>query len=123
MKPNEKPRREICLKIFVFSLFQRNLDPNRERRNALELVDETADAFSRIRCPLCRWQPRASNRWYCADAGFPEFYSGGCGTAWNTFATRGVCPGCRHRWRWTVCLACHKYSPHEDWYTVEKKDD
>jgi hypothetical protein len=122
MKTGEKLRREIYLRIFLFSLFQKKIIPASERQKPVESEDETADSFSRIRCPLCRWQPRASNRWYCADAGFPEFYAGGCGTAWNTFATRGVCPGCRHRWRWTTCLRCYKNSLHEDWY-AEKKED
>jgi hypothetical protein len=38
---------------------------------------------------------------------------------WNTFETRGRCPGCRKQWRVTVCLACGVGSPHEDWYHDE----
>lgn len=80
-------------------------------------TDEAATTdFSRIRCPLCRWQPRKSSRWYCSDAGFPEFFFGGCGTQWNTFDTGGRCPGCGHQWIWTSCLRCGQNSKHVDWY-------
>jgi hypothetical protein len=72
--------------------------------------------FERIRCPHCGWQPAASSVWSCegSDGGQPGF--GGCGTVWNTFTTRGRCPGCSHRWRWTVCLRCGGWALHEDWY-------
>ena len=46
----------------------------------------------------------------------PEPPFDGCGTSWNTFLTRGRCPGCRHQWQWTSCLRCHGWSLHEDWY-------
>jgi hypothetical protein len=59
----------------------------------------------RIRCPLCKWVPRKHDRWSCA-----------CGHVWNTFDTRGVCPGCSHAWRDTQCLGCHRWSKHDDWY-------
>lgn len=62
----------------------------------------------RIRCPLCKWQPRAQDRWSCK-----------CKHSWNTFDTGGVCPGCLYQWKITQCLACHQYSPHSDWYTTE----
>ena len=39
-----------------------------------------------------------------------------CLTSWNTFATHGRCPGCRHQWIWTSCLRCEEWSLHEDWY-------
>jgi hypothetical protein len=39
-----------------------------------------------------------------------------CGTEWNTFWTRGVCPGCAYQWRNTQCLWCDEFSPHETWY-------
>lgn len=81
--------------------------------------DETTDEFEKIRCPLCKWQPNASSRWYCSDCDYPEFFYGACYTAWNTFETRGRCPGCDHQWRWTSCLACGVFSPHEDWYLKE----
>ncbi|KAF0248454.1 MAG: hypothetical protein FD167_2143 [bacterium] len=77
--------------------------------------------FSRIRCPLCQWQPNSSSRWWCSDCKEPEYFFGGCGTAWNTFTTRGLCPGCNHQWRWTTCLSCIGWSLHEDWYLKETR--
>src|SRR5262245_20048283 len=74
------------------------------------------DAFSRIRCPLCHWRPSASSMWSCHGQGTPEPPFDGCGTSWNTFDTRGRCPGCSHQWRWTTCLRCQQWSLHEDWY-------
>ncbi len=59
----------------------------------------------RIRCPRCRWEPRPRDRWYCD-----------CGMAWNTFDTHGLCPRCQRQWTQTACLACHRWSAHEDWY-------
>ncbi len=85
----------------------------------IEQAIEKQDAgvgFALIRCPLCRWKPRASDRWCCDDCDDPEFFYGGCGTEWNTFATRGRCPGCTHQWRWTSCLRCEGWSPHDSWY-------
>lgn len=81
--------------------------------------DEEETGFERIRCPHCNWSPNASSRWWCADCDAPEFFYGGCYTSWNTFETRGKCPGCAHQWRWTSCLKCAGWSRHEDWY--EKK--
>ncbi len=60
----------------------------------------------RIRCPLCAWRPRATDRWQCQ-----------CGCQWNTFDTSGQCPDCGFRWPVTQCLACHEFSPHESWYS------
>jgi len=78
---------------------------------------EEDERFSRIRCPLCEWQPSAASVWSCESYGTPEPYFGGCGTVWNTFATRGKCPGCYHQWQWTSCPHCAEWSLHEDWYT------
>ena len=39
-----------------------------------------------------------------------------CGTEWQTFWTRGVCPGCGHRWEDTQCPACGRFARHEAWY-------
>src|SRR5213592_635101 len=72
--------------------------------------------FAGIRCPLCRWRPVRASRWMCVSVGEPENFFDGCGTRWNTFETRGLCPGCSHQWIWTACLSCHRASPHEDWY-------
>ncbi len=66
-----------------------------------------------IRCPTCRWEPSKESRWYCS--GEPDT----CGHCWNTFETRGVCPGCRKQWHTTVCLSCGAVSPHDDWYVKE----
>lgn len=78
-----------------------------------------APDFNRIRCPLCQWQPKPSHRWFCAPCDYPEFFNDGCGACWNTFATRGRCPGCGHQWRWTACLNCEGWSLHADWYAKE----
>ncbi len=59
----------------------------------------------RIRCPLCGWQPRAHDRWFCK-----------CGHQWNTFDTGGICPACLYQWKDTQCLACGRFSPHSEWY-------
>jgi hypothetical protein len=39
-----------------------------------------------------------------------------CKHTWNTFDTGGVCPKCLYQWKITVCLACHRWSAHSDWY-------
>jgi hypothetical protein len=74
------------------------------------------EAFEHIRCPLCGWQPTPSSTWCCEAAGTPEPLFEGCGTTWNTFSTRGRCPGCAHQWRWTSCLRCEGWSLHDAWY-------
>lgn len=63
-----------------------------------------------IRCPLCSWRPRPSDRWACR-----------CGMGWNTFLTRGRCPRCEYQWRDTACLACHRWSRHLDWYEARAR--
>jgi hypothetical protein len=78
------------------------------------------DFFIDIRCPLCKWRPSASSRWCCERRGTPEAAFAACGTIWNTFATRGLCPGCGHQWLWTTCLRCQKASLHEAWYEGER---
>jgi hypothetical protein len=70
----------------------------------------------RIRCPLCFWQPTAQSRWRCACINTPEPFFDACGAVWNTFTTRGRCPGCQHQWKWTNCVRCGGASLHEDWY-------
>jgi hypothetical protein len=69
------------------------------------------DRERKIRCPKCRWQPGRDDRWMC-----------GCGHQWNTFDTRGICPGCDAKWRDTQCLRCQEWSPHEDWYGDDRAD-
>jgi hypothetical protein len=60
-----------------------------------------------IYCPVCEWRPTSEDRWECMPS---------CGTIWNTFWTRGVCPGCAYKWSKTQCFACGELSPHEAWY-------
>lgn len=75
--------------------------------------------FAKIRCPKCGWQPNRESRWVCAPCGAPEWYEHGCFHSWNTFETRGRCPGCGHQWQWTACHACGQWSRHEEWYIQE----
>ena len=84
-----------------------------------DLEDAVADTGRGIRCPLCQWRPPATAAWVCSSVEHPEYFDTGCGTVWNTFLTRGLCPGCGHQWTWTGCLACHKWSRHADWYAGE----
>lgn len=77
---------------------------------------DSKDKFSKIRCPACKWRPTAASRWVCFDEFCEEHPMGGCFTDWNTFDTRGVCPGCQHHWKNTTCLWCGVHSPHEEWY-------
>jgi hypothetical protein len=60
---------------------------------------------TRIRCPLCAWEPGRHDVWMCL-----------CGHVWNTFATGGVCPACSRKWEETQCLRCKEWSPHDAWY-------
>ena len=62
----------------------------------------------KIYCPKCAWEPQPSSRWWCG--------LGGCLCAWNTFDTGGVCPDCGKVWEETACPACHRWSPHREWY-------
>jgi len=77
---------------------------------------EDEEGLSGIRCPRCAWRPSASSLWYCDWVDTPEPFFEGCGTAWNTFLTRGRCPGCAHQWQWTSCHRCEEWSLHDDWY-------
>lgn len=61
-----------------------------------------------IYCPLCAWRPVGEDQWVCTR--------NDCLTSWNTFWTRGVCPGCSYQWRNTQCFSCEEFSPHESWY-------
>ncbi len=94
----------------------RQTDDSRDIVATNSVIDRFSAVPTGIRCPLCHWRPSSHDLWFCADVGAPEYYLGGCGTAWNTFETRGRCPGCSHQWRWTVCHACERWSPHPDWY-------
>ena len=72
-------------------------------------ADEKGPGRNRIRCPRCAWEPGRGDRWMCT-----------CLHVWNTFDTRGVCPGCGRRWLETQCLRCKAWSRHEDWYEEER---
>ncbi|OFW06528.1 MAG: hypothetical protein A3H96_12710 [Acidobacteria bacterium RIFCSPLOWO2_02_FULL_67_36] len=84
-------------------MFRRVL-ARRATPKSVEKIDETT---RRIRCPKCGWEPGRGDRWVCAP---------GCGHSWNTFETRGACPGCDKHWTSTACLRCHEWSPHIEWY-------
>lgn len=60
----------------------------------------------RISCPRCGDVPLADAEWQCEL----------CLCCWNTFDTRGRCPGCAFRFPATACLACGAMSRHSDWY-------
>jgi hypothetical protein len=68
---------------------------------------EIGKNFLRIRCPKCQWQPGKGHTWICSP---------GCGHAWNTFDTHGLCPGCQKQWLETECPRCNIMSLHDDWY-------
>ena len=119
MPLKKKPYRQFYRWAAVFALFQKDLTLEKIADKLARLEEETPD-FSRIRCPLCHWQPKVSSCWCCENCGYPEYFFNACGTLWNTFTTRGLCPGCGHQWRWTTCLYCYGWSLHEDWYTREK---
>lgn len=119
MLAKQKSARRFFSVAFLFALFQKGPLPTDKLDTAKQLDDEDS-GYNRIRCPLCKWQPDSSSRWYCGGDGGPPEYYGGCGWEWNTFDTHGVCPGCQHQWRWTDCLSCESCSLHESWYTNEQ---
>lgn len=62
-----------------------------------------------VACPKCSWQPLKSTIWTCT-----------CGHKWNTFDSKGVCPGCKRNWAQTECRKCRTVSAHEAWYVIAK---
>lgn len=99
----------------IWALFRKSAD---DEQDVVEKSksSEAGGSTRRIRCPLCKWSPDKTSRWTCWDCGHPEYFFDGCGTEWNTFDTRGVCPTCSHKWIWTSCLSCWSWSKHEAWY-------
>jgi hypothetical protein len=120
MRNAQKTKRFLKIINFcsAFTAFQKTSKTDEILKKLESETDETD--FRRIRCPLCRWQPDSASRWFCADCDFPEYFYGGCWTSWNTFETKGKCPGCGHCWRWTSCLRCGGWAKHEDWYENDK---
>ncbi len=83
-----------------------------QRRRALspgELDELFGAAVPDIRCPKCKWTLRTKNLW-----------TSGCGHHWNSFDTRGLCPGCGYQWEIAQCLQCGATSPHAEWYTHKR---
>ncbi len=118
MLAKQKSARRFFSVAFLFALFRKGALPT-DDLDTIKQFDDDESGYKRIRCPLCKWQPDSSSRWYCGGDGPPEYYKG-CGRSWNTFDTGGLCPGCQHQWRWTACLWCGNYSLHEAWYTDEQ---
>jgi Zn-dependent protease len=56
-------------------------------------------------CPWCKAAPPLGQFWKC----------GQCGTAFDTFATRAVCPQCAAQFPVTRCLDCGKPNAINDW--------
>ena len=82
--------------------------PNRKMLSPAELDQMFGPIMPGIRCPKCKWTPRTMYRWSCK-----------CEYQWNTFDTRGLCPGCGYQWESTACPQCGAMSPHSDWYLVQ----
>jgi Zn-dependent protease len=59
-------------------------------------------------CPNCEFQPLVGEFWGC----------GRCGTRFDTFTHRGVCPGCGQRYEQTACPECLKSHPIEEWFAA-----
>jgi hypothetical protein len=103
------PLRELWLDRFFGKLRWEWITSRLPRRHPVALGPQRYPADARIRCPLCAAVVSPDERWHC------EF----CNCYWNTFATRGRCPGCNFRYPATVCGACDRMSHHDDWYPRE----
>ena len=80
--------------------------PSKPRMHSPAELDQIfGSVMPGIRCPQCNWTPRTKSLWSCK-----------CGHHWNTFDTRGLCPGCGYQWEITGCLQCGAMSPHLEWY-------
>lgn len=66
-----------------------------------------------IRCPFCRWEPKATDRWFCNP------HCGG--PSWNPFTQGGICPSCDRRCQIIECHCCHSLSYHGDWYEEDDR--
>jgi hypothetical protein len=82
--------------VIVFLLFQN--DPKAVKATAEQPEQEAKlPDFSRIRCPICKWQPKPPHRWFCAPCDHPEYFDDGRGACWNTFSTRARIPGTQYQ--------------------------
>jgi hypothetical protein len=79
-------------------------DPFEIRGGSLAAAEDER-ILSRIACPRCGFSPKTGDRWQCK-----------CTHRWNTFETRGLCPGCGYQWTETACPRCGELSPHLDWH-------
>ncbi len=104
----------ICSSMALY-LLQKDPSSTVKPTPATKLEDAPSD-FSRIRCPQCKWQPKAHHLWQCTPCATPEYFQGGCGTLWHTFDTKGKCPGCKYQWKYTKCMFCSRWSLHQEWY-------
>ena len=72
-----------------------------------KLDDDQDRGDSGVRCPSCKWRPKRTDTWCCSP---------GCYEVFNTFQTRGECPGCQRFWSSTQCIKCGVWSDHDAWY-------
>jgi Zn-dependent protease len=56
-------------------------------------------------CPSCKTAPPVGAFWKC----------GRCGSPFDTFQTRAVCPSCSAQFPVTVCLDCRAQNPMSEW--------
>lgn len=92
----------------LHTLNRQSSDEDADRPTIDEVDQQDYVGNGGIRCPVCHWRPRRSDRWICS-----------CGWEWNTFDTRGRCPQCAFQRLKTQCLACEQWSLHEDWYEAD----
>ena len=74
-----------------------------------ELDEMFGPVIPGVRCPKCKWTPRANYLWACK-----------CGHRWNTFDTGGLCPECHYQWEVTGCFQCGETSPHAEWHAAQQ---
>ncbi len=59
-----------------------------------------------LECPACQTPPPMADLWSCSK----------CGTAFDIFATHGVCPNCSSQFGAIRCFECGQMSPIDHWY-------
>lgn len=75
-------------------------------RRQIENIARVGRVEMEIACPHCGQSPTEGEEWDCAN----------CGYSWNTFNTRGMCPGCGRQWLETQCHSCGRWAAHHEWY-------